>query len=428
MNQPDVFVSYSSKDSEFVRTLVEWLEEAALDVWFAEEDMRAAADVEDELIENVDRCRHTIFVVSEHWLNSEWTKFERSVAMENCPADRRIIVVARMEISTPVRTLGRELHRKKRISWLEDEAEPEARFWEVCCGLGLAELGKKKDWVENGRKIRGATGVETVVQHSQAKDSLGQADVDTVLTCNRDTQWGKLHRLATDDQHEAVLIPGPACEAHELFLKRVEVCLPRDPDRRICDVRWPGCPPQSRAMAESEIAKAIDCQPDQLVRSLQSILSQKNLVLVHRPPFEETDCRAMIEYYSEWLPDLLDRVDIPGTSLPGKLKTVHAVSWPRVRALECGLSLLFSSSRKCDKVSAAREIEKRLDERFGQLRVRFLSELKPITEKDVRSWADSLDIDEDSRTRLVDHALDGDDSLEILKRISERLGHQRLSL
>lgn len=73
----DVFISYSSKDKEWVNELYNKLNETDLNIWY---DNRLT--IGDKLLETINNglnnCEYGIIVLSEHYINSFWTKKEYS--------------------------------------------------------------------------------------------------------------------------------------------------------------------------------------------------------------------------------------------------------------------------------------------------------------------------------------------------------------
>ncbi|XP_069107382.1 toll-like receptor 2 [Argopecten irradians] len=72
-----VFISYSSEDKEFVKTLHQHLEEnLKFRCMVAERDFTIGAPVMDNISEAMDRSEKALFVVSTNFLNSEFCKRE----------------------------------------------------------------------------------------------------------------------------------------------------------------------------------------------------------------------------------------------------------------------------------------------------------------------------------------------------------------
>ena len=72
----DVFISYSSQDSD----LVDQIEEALLDgewkVWRDKTRLKAGAKFSDEIIENIQSRLIGLCIISESYLNSQWCNQE----------------------------------------------------------------------------------------------------------------------------------------------------------------------------------------------------------------------------------------------------------------------------------------------------------------------------------------------------------------
>jgi hypothetical protein len=437
----DVFVSYASEDRVFARRLVQWLEQAdsALRVWFAEEDMVAGSDVQRTIVEDVESTRHSIFVVSDAWLDKKWTRWERDLVLKDHAATRDVSVkrciVPVLRSPRDVGRLGPELHALKSVGWQEGETEADARFWEVLCGLGFYPLGKEEEWAAKGRQARGESSSILVAAGPDEAETRGvrqakRGSSHLALTCDRYPQWGELTDLAGDGRHEAILVAGPQGEGHKFFLQRVVSCWPGSPGPRICEVSWRLPRPLAKGAAFDRIAEAIECPPGQLETSLRQILSASDLVLVHQPPFEEADCDTLIRYYTEWLPELVAAVDRPAKPLEWNLKVVQAIRWPQVGTLKCGLfqaaRLLKAGPRRlrseCAKAEAARELMAKLEKTSGDLPICLLEQLAPIERPDVEKWSKKLDLADEIRTEFVDDVAGAGSSVAILNRIVEKLG------
>ncbi|HEX2908956.1 MAG TPA: toll/interleukin-1 receptor domain-containing protein, partial [Phototrophicaceae bacterium] len=69
---PDVFISYSRKDKEFVRRLVKRLADQNYDVWVDFEDIPAATDWWAEICQGIEGSHTTLYVISPDSLESEY--------------------------------------------------------------------------------------------------------------------------------------------------------------------------------------------------------------------------------------------------------------------------------------------------------------------------------------------------------------------
>lgn len=70
------FISYSTKDETFVQQLAARLESAGLNVWYANDDIRAGVKLYDQITEAIQRQDKLMIVLSEHSMASEWVTTE----------------------------------------------------------------------------------------------------------------------------------------------------------------------------------------------------------------------------------------------------------------------------------------------------------------------------------------------------------------
>jgi hypothetical protein len=86
----DVFISYSSKDADWVRgTLLQALEEAGLRVYIDFRDFEIGTPSLVNMERGVEESRHTLVVLTPNWISSEWTEFESLLVGTSDPAGRR---------------------------------------------------------------------------------------------------------------------------------------------------------------------------------------------------------------------------------------------------------------------------------------------------------------------------------------------------
>jgi hypothetical protein len=86
----DVFISYSSKDGEWVQnTLLPALERAGLRVYIDFRDFEVGTPSLVNMERGVERSRHTLVVLTPNWIDSEWTEFESLLVGTADPAGRR---------------------------------------------------------------------------------------------------------------------------------------------------------------------------------------------------------------------------------------------------------------------------------------------------------------------------------------------------
>lgn len=86
----DVFISYSNKDADWVRgTLLPALEGAGLRAYIDYRDFEIGTPSLVNMERGVEGSRHTLVVLTPHWLSSEWTEFESLLVGTADPAGRR---------------------------------------------------------------------------------------------------------------------------------------------------------------------------------------------------------------------------------------------------------------------------------------------------------------------------------------------------
>jgi TIR domain len=119
----DIFISYSSKDSDWVRnTLLTTLESRGFSVIIDFRDFKTGSLSVDEMQRAVEQSRHTILVLTPNYLKSDWTKFENAMAQTLDPAaeQRKLIPVVRETCDIPLRLrilVRRDLRHDEPDQW-----------------------------------------------------------------------------------------------------------------------------------------------------------------------------------------------------------------------------------------------------------------------------------------------------------------------
>ena len=152
-SQKQIFMSYSHhppENADFVRNLAGRLSVAGFFVWLDEEVLPSGAPYEQEIPKAVDNSEVGIFIATERWVERPWTRQEVRLFGERRD-DPRLVVIEREVIDT--KKLGPYLAGLHRISWPVDDSEPDARFWEVYCGIMRQPPGPRASWPERGRSI-----------------------------------------------------------------------------------------------------------------------------------------------------------------------------------------------------------------------------------------------------------------------------------
>jgi hypothetical protein len=76
-----VFLSHSSRDKRFVRSLAGYLEENGITVWLDEADLRAGEPLAEQLAGGVQNARLMVVVLSRNSVRSKWVQKELSLAV-----------------------------------------------------------------------------------------------------------------------------------------------------------------------------------------------------------------------------------------------------------------------------------------------------------------------------------------------------------
>jgi hypothetical protein len=71
-----VFISHSSKDKDFVRTLAKDLRANAIDIWLDEEQIMVGESITERVADGLSRCTHLIIILSENFQSSRWCTTE----------------------------------------------------------------------------------------------------------------------------------------------------------------------------------------------------------------------------------------------------------------------------------------------------------------------------------------------------------------
>lgn len=100
----DIFISYSHKDTKWVKdVLLPRLEGAGLKVFIDFRDFKVGASSVKEMERGVIESRKTLLVLTPEYLKSDWTTFEALMAQTLSPANRglRVVPVLRKNCSLP---------------------------------------------------------------------------------------------------------------------------------------------------------------------------------------------------------------------------------------------------------------------------------------------------------------------------------------
>ena len=176
MSRLRVFVSYRREPEEnthFVRNLVSQLRLAGLAPWLDKEQISGGDYLDPAVSKAVQNSDCALIVVTSNWVESKNTQFELSLIDER---KLRLVVLRRDKLG--LNALGAKLTGKVVLDWPRDDDEPDARLWEVYCGLTGAALGPESEWNDRGRYI---------VQESIAQGQISDEQSRPIIAPKRST-------------------------------------------------------------------------------------------------------------------------------------------------------------------------------------------------------------------------------------------------
>ena len=140
-----VFISYSrlpEENAEFVRQLAARLRAANFEVWLDEERISVADNIQEKIVEAISSADAALFVVNSRWLQTDrdFIQFEISLVGDQRAA-RRVVVLRE---PAGVKELGPYFCTLNRMEWYPDDPQPDARFWEIYCGITGTPPGPRR--------------------------------------------------------------------------------------------------------------------------------------------------------------------------------------------------------------------------------------------------------------------------------------------
>ena len=127
------------------------VDRAGFEVLLDEENRSPNTVVDDDSQERARDRRHFLFIVIRAWLERAGSKLESNPTVGQPVQMQRHLAVRRESIDE--RLLAARLPGLPTGEWLPDDPEPDARFWEVFCGLTQTHAGDRREWAENGRTL-----------------------------------------------------------------------------------------------------------------------------------------------------------------------------------------------------------------------------------------------------------------------------------
>ena len=104
-----VFISYSHKDWRFVKVLFQALEKAGVRVWLDEHQLKIGDFLSDRITRAISEADYTIVVFSPNSVESEWVKYELSLALqlEETHKQARLLPILLQQVQLPDSLAGR---------------------------------------------------------------------------------------------------------------------------------------------------------------------------------------------------------------------------------------------------------------------------------------------------------------------------------
>lgn len=152
--QQMVFISYSHQppeNADFVRELATRLRAANFDVWLDEEQISIADRIQEKIADAISRADAALFIVTSRWLQKDRDFIQFEVSLVGDQRAARRVVVLREAAGT--KELGPYFCTLNQLEWFPDDPQPDARFWEIYCGITGTAPGPRSAWEERGRAL-----------------------------------------------------------------------------------------------------------------------------------------------------------------------------------------------------------------------------------------------------------------------------------
>jgi hypothetical protein len=314
-----VFLSYAHTpaDAALVTYIDARLRASGFTVWLDQSNLPAGQILQDAIEKAIAASDHGVFIVSQSWLQREWTAFELEQFGRRDPAAVRRIPVLRSPLDQLI--VPPRLVKIKAFEWLDGDPKPDSRMWELYCALKGDDPGPVDTWDERGRALP-AVGPDLYPGPGRRPP---RRQVRPSLMCDRAAQWKTVDDLAAEVGNELVIVPGAAGQDHEHFLQRIQWLLRNDPPRSIVRIDWPTWP-HSRDEFREALGRALAVPAASLASDMSERLAHTNLLLLHpcvRSQFVSDE--PLIDYYTTWLPELIAECR-PRMNV----KCVQPIEWP----------------------------------------------------------------------------------------------------
>jgi hypothetical protein len=408
-----IFISYSHNeaDTPIACFLAAGLRAAGYTVWHDESSQPAGEALQADIEAAILASDCAIFIVSNFWLQSRWSRLELNRFDRRREQVRRVPLfrLPREQLKLPM-----ELIDLKGITWLEDDSHHDARFWEVYCAVTDRLPGPKERWGAEGERIQKGLVPPPVVR--------AVAPTLESLRCNRGVQWSRVTDVTPEPSHDLLIVPGAIGQAHEHFNRRIRELLTPLPPRSIVSVHW-----RQRPASQEEyltmLAANMGVARASLGHELAERMSDSNVVLLHRCISARYVDPPLVSYYTTWLPALIDEIK-PRMSL----KCVQPVAWiPEQGTVARMLTWLRVKPAAADEARPdAERLITAIRESAGLRGIR-LQDLSDITSADLDEFCQTQKLGERQKTWFLRKIRERDPktSEDLLKSIDDFLPDAR---
>lgn len=331
----DVFLSCSGRDQAFNEALAADLARGGIKVWYYEEQFAGGQKNEDKVHQGLLRCRVFLASVTSDWCQDAggWTSWEtdefQKLAEKN-PA-RAIVPLYRIPMDEVPPRFRRYLKGLYPVHWEDDSKNRSSHLWEIRCAIRGEAPGPRP---ERARKWEELVRSQKLAARAPAPSStpirvtppivLPGTGRPRAVCLDRERQWHALEARLQARMHECLLVCGPVCERHEVFLERALLHASNLRSVVARQVEWPRLP-RVRDDCDAMLARALECNADEVPLHLGNLLTCQDVVLVQKPlPRSGPVVESLRLYHSTWLPDIL--AQIPDRTV-GYLKVVQPLAW-----------------------------------------------------------------------------------------------------
>jgi hypothetical protein len=213
------------------------------------------------------------------------------------------------------------------------------------------------------------------------------------LECGRATQWASVQQRVRAPQHQVFLVMGEYGQASLHFRERVQTYL-TDPKCAPLVIEWQSLP-HSKDEYFSVLADALKCTPDTLTAALASRLEGQNIVLLHRLIRQDFENDKVVQYYSDWLPGLLQ-----GITSACRLKAVQPIEWPP-RTPSGLLDRFFKDDDKKGKGGAIALRERLLAAQSALMPITVLKDLVNLTDDELTDFVGGTSLKQPQQVALL---------------------------